>query len=393
MSLASVGPEVQSWMTLEDGDFKLAKRDPSTCNDTGSMSESSAPTRSPGSNGDSSGSGGGSYGVDSKDSGSGGVDTKDDFDDFSTCADASRPLLPSLLRQGPSHSIGSAGHNDGTCKPCAFYCFSECGCRDGENCVFCHLFHKSKLRQRKDTWKKGRKSMHKERIDRRRNEDQHEPVSNISGCDEMPVRVPVPVASTSHTVGSVSKLKPKLAYILDQPDTPIPPFVPEYCPSVSQEFEQVCYSWSTSLPSPHLKPALPIGHVQPNFANAYGGPQPLAMATDAGALWTGATNSLNGGQNKECFFYTPSDVVIAVGQSVELLPTINRSGPLLFAVAPALPPGLELDTWSGLIHGAADEAAEGDGTYFVTVCEPLLDVTNIRLAMLRINVVDDDVRE
>jgi len=236
--------------------------------------------------------------------------------------------------------------------------------------------------------------MHKERIDRRRNEQSHiepvsnikqhmEPVSNISGCDEMPVRISVPTASTSHRVGSVAKLKPKLAYILDEPDTPIPPFVPEYCPSIAQQFEDVCYSWSTPFPNAHLKPALPIGHVQPNFASAYGVPLAPAMETDAGDLWTP-------GQG---FFYTPSEVVIAVGQNVEILPTINRAGPLLFAVAPALPAGLELDTWSGLIHGTADEAAEGDGTYFVTVCEPLLDVTNIRLAMIRINVVDDDVQE
>mmetsp|Transcript_32541 Transcript_32541/g.74349 ORF Transcript_32541/g.74349 Transcript_32541/m.74349 type:complete len:412 (-) Transcript_32541:77-1312(-) len=59
----------------------------------------------------------------------------------------------SLERHGPSRSLGSAGHPD-ACKPCAFYCYSLCGCRNGPDCIFCHLFHESKLRQRREEWKR-----------------------------------------------------------------------------------------------------------------------------------------------------------------------------------------------------------------------------------------------
>jgi len=54
----------------------------------------------------------------------------------------------SLLRDGPMDSIGSGGHPD-DCKPCAFYCYSFRGCREGSDCVFCHMFHESRLCQRR----------------------------------------------------------------------------------------------------------------------------------------------------------------------------------------------------------------------------------------------------
>jgi hypothetical protein len=46
-------------------------------------------------------------------------------------------------------TVGSAGHNLGICKPCAF--FHSKGCQNGVNCTFCHLcLHGEKKRRQKD---------------------------------------------------------------------------------------------------------------------------------------------------------------------------------------------------------------------------------------------------
>merc|ERR1712194_820666 len=43
-------------------------------------------------------------------------------------------------------TVGSAGHNFGTCKPCAF--FHSRGCENGVQCSFCHLCAPGEKRQR-----------------------------------------------------------------------------------------------------------------------------------------------------------------------------------------------------------------------------------------------------
>lgn len=99
-------------------------------------------------------------------------------DDNGTEASQARKF-PSLSRQGPSFSVGSLDHPNG-CKPCAFYCFSDSGCRDSDACTFCHLFHTSKLRQRRESWKKSRKTMYQERQETRRGRS----YNDQSGSDE-----------------------------------------------------------------------------------------------------------------------------------------------------------------------------------------------------------------
>jgi len=72
-----------------------------------------------------------------------------------TSAEASRPVL-SLAEALPEPelgspempSVGSVGHWNGTCKPCAFMAR---GCTSGVNCPFCHLCDvNEKKRRRKD---------------------------------------------------------------------------------------------------------------------------------------------------------------------------------------------------------------------------------------------------
>jgi len=63
---------------------------------------------------------------------------------------------PTLQRSGEQPTIGGASHPNG-CTPCAFYCFKRSGCRKGEDCMYCHMSHISKQRQRSDQWKKGQR--------------------------------------------------------------------------------------------------------------------------------------------------------------------------------------------------------------------------------------------
>jgi len=77
------------------------------------------------------------------------------FTDFASDK-TSDGAFPTLASHGPSFSIGSSQHNANDCKPCAYYCFSLTGCRDKDACTYCHLSHVSGIRKKKDAWKKDR---------------------------------------------------------------------------------------------------------------------------------------------------------------------------------------------------------------------------------------------
>lgn len=51
-------------------------------------------------------------------------------------------------RPAPSHSLGSAGHGTGECKPCAWY-YKPQGCSMGSGCDFCHLCDAGEIKIRK----------------------------------------------------------------------------------------------------------------------------------------------------------------------------------------------------------------------------------------------------
>lgn len=48
----------------------------------------------------------------------------------------------------PAPSLGALGHEDGTCKPCAWY-WRQKGCSKAEECDFCHLCDEFALKTRK----------------------------------------------------------------------------------------------------------------------------------------------------------------------------------------------------------------------------------------------------
>ncbi|CAE7654059.1 SLC8A1 [Symbiodinium sp. CCMP2456] len=42
-----------------------------------------------------------------------------------------------------------AAHNRGECKPCAYFLYKTDGCRNSENCPYCHLCRKGEIKRRK----------------------------------------------------------------------------------------------------------------------------------------------------------------------------------------------------------------------------------------------------
>merc|ERR1719502_970540 len=58
----------------------------------------------------------------------------------------SEALPEPILGSNEMPTVGSAGHNLGTCKPCAF--FHTRGCGNGLQCAFCHLCPPEEKRKR-----------------------------------------------------------------------------------------------------------------------------------------------------------------------------------------------------------------------------------------------------
>eukprot|EP00435_Cladocopium_sp_Y103_P010133 s2909_g2.t1 len=42
-----------------------------------------------------------------------------------------------------------AAHNRGECKPCAYFLYKADGCRNSDNCPYCHLCRKGEIKRRK----------------------------------------------------------------------------------------------------------------------------------------------------------------------------------------------------------------------------------------------------
>jgi len=65
--------------------------------------------------------------------------------------DTSATLKISLTDTLGLWSIGSACHETGTCKPCAFLWkdLKQPGCQNGQDCVFCHLCPPGEVKKRK----------------------------------------------------------------------------------------------------------------------------------------------------------------------------------------------------------------------------------------------------
>jgi len=91
------------------------------------------------------------------------VSSADSAGEFSAAAAAGEPLAVPFpgeaaptLGSAAMPTIGSQGHFNGTCKPCAFV--NTKGCKDGEQCNFCHLCEPGEKKRRKKVKNMQRKS-------------------------------------------------------------------------------------------------------------------------------------------------------------------------------------------------------------------------------------------
>jgi len=317
----------------------------------------------------------------------------------------------SLQRDGPSASCGSTGHPE-QCKPCAFYCYSLRGCRNGDGCVFCHLFHESKLQQRREEWKRAQR----EKRGRMRKNAREEAQASVVASQAVE-STPAPAQPT--LIHHTAKVKPTFlqgvsATMEDQEERPVAKvaYVREGEPAkeLSVGAQQSPFRKNAAAaavkagaagtaPGTSLggqkKQKKPLKPQKPAAQDSLGTPMHVPALFDTMNPMTnpmavpGMTNGMNGNMPMDFFSYTPSSVVVGVGQAVELWPPVPiLSAGMLFAVSPALPRGLALDKNTGLIAGTAQEGTDGSKQYFVTACNPRAVVPSIRVSMVDIKVIN-----
>mmetsp|Transcript_9327 Transcript_9327/g.24059 ORF Transcript_9327/g.24059 Transcript_9327/m.24059 type:complete len:452 (-) Transcript_9327:343-1698(-) len=322
--------------------------------------------------------------------------------------------LPTLGKDGPVNSSGSTGHPD-NCKPCAFYCFSLRGCRNGVECAYCHLFHESKLRQRREEWKKSQRDKRRKHLPQRAGElasTDAETSAEVPDSDRGP---PNPQSV------------PSVAYAAEggaPPPVPIHALAPS--PRAEPNVEVKRRVPEASVPAAALAAAAAPARTEvPVAMQAWCNPTvPVTMPCDIGS--TTSANSavvVNGGVPTrlpwpqaqpppqpqpqrypqappartgdaalgplEVFTYTPSAAVIGIGQTLELWPPVHMaSAGMVFAVSPELPKGLLLDERMGLVYGKAERTTEGLVKYYITACEPGDSSLAVKLAVVGLRVMD-----
>lgn len=311
----------------------------------------------------------------------------------------------SLQRDGPSTSCGSTGHPD-QCKPCAFYCYSLRGCRNGDGCVFCHLFHESKLQQRREEWKRAQREK-RGRMRKNAREDSQGSVVASQAVKSAPTLI--------HHTAKAAQVNPTFlqgvsANMEDQEERPVAKvaYVREGEPAkeLSVGAQQIPFRKNAAAAAAKVgvagnasgtslggqkKQKKPLKPMKTATQDHLGTPMHVPAAFDNmnPMAVPGMMNGVNGNMPMDFFSYRPSSVVIGVGQAVELWPPVHiLSAGMLFAVSPALPRGLALDKNTGLIAGIAQEGTDGSRQYFVTACNPRAVVPSIRVSMVDIKVIN-----
>mmetsp|Transcript_51076 Transcript_51076/g.94479 ORF Transcript_51076/g.94479 Transcript_51076/m.94479 type:complete len:391 (+) Transcript_51076:150-1322(+) len=297
----------------------------------------------------------------------------------------------SLTRNGPEASAGSKGHPD-LCTPCAFYCFSLCGCRSGPDCSYCHMFHESRVQQRRQEWKRKRqerrvkgkaaaqaRASSKEDISMLEfEEDAMEAMAGV--IDDLPM--------------TSMPLKTVLAAMSADPQDrkcmlPTQPRLPPGLHDVEQLAPLVLDTYTPTPPSMGANPL----KVVPFSTGLPDGTLPFRPECGSGSLFDDllfgsvapAPAPLTADDEVEpCVFsYSPGCLTLRTGQAVELAPQEALKG--LFAVLPALPKGLYINPMTGLIAGTPLEATKGLISYFVS-CSSAAGQP-IGIAMLKLQVL------
>mmetsp|Transcript_6422 Transcript_6422/g.18821 ORF Transcript_6422/g.18821 Transcript_6422/m.18821 type:complete len:492 (+) Transcript_6422:184-1659(+) len=363
------------------------------------------------------------------------------------CSESSQPL-PTLRKDGPVINSGSTGHPE-SCKPCAFYCFSLRGCRNGVECAYCHLFHESKLRQRREEWKKSQCEKRGKQRQAQRNNTSSE--QEAEACGETKVGGPDAGSAEIPTEGM---LVPKVAYTIEEVAAPSRIHgaqAPQHAPQGG-----VAVGAAALPPSPSkagwcgasrpvgspvgvggepaagrhahvLAPAVPEARQRRTARDAerHDGERHEGQAMKDKLLTHSSLTQGSGGVTigrgipkrsqqqpppipqpqrqvttlagldaglpphpVDVFTYTPNTAVIGVGQTIELWPPVHiASAQMVFAVSPELPKGLMLDERMGLVHGTALEATLGMVKYYIMACEPGDTSLRVKMSVIDLGVM------
>mmetsp|Transcript_51919 Transcript_51919/g.163016 ORF Transcript_51919/g.163016 Transcript_51919/m.163016 type:complete len:419 (+) Transcript_51919:104-1360(+) len=262
--------------------------------------------------------------------------------------------LPSLRKDGPSVSRGGQGHPD-DCKPCAFYCFSLRGCRNGGSCPYCHLFHESRLRQRREEWKCT------QREKRRRQREKKDVARTDAPVSAQQAPFPEP--------------PPGLA-----PIEPLPPPSAQTGQTTAEQALPIqrgagaAACAATAAPQGWPEPTVPGEGLQWNLVQ-----RAARSAAEA--------EQVSKGEEMEFFSYTPASLVVSAGDVVEFWPPAKLAlMGLIFAISPELPAGLAIDEHVGVIYGKAREGMDSSMTFFVAACKPSDPAFNVKIAMVSLRV-------
>lgn len=228
-----------------------------------------------------------------------------------------KPLLTqqeaTLRCNGEQPTLGSTGHPD-ECKPCAFYCFSLRGCTRGPECTYCHMYHESKLRQRREEWKRHQRMKHGK--------------AGHQACD-------TPVHSIERAASTLTELSERES-------------------SQRHEQYQMCLSkissWADAMQD----------------ENMHGTEGGLSTAQEE---MLESTNVLTADSSSHRFAYNLQSCILALGQEVELAPVglPNWGTHVKLTIRPALPCGLQMDAATGVIKGAAMKETPGADAVVYTV--------------------------
>lgn len=289
---------------------------------------------------------------------------------------------PSLVSHGPLVSAGSSLHPHG-CKPCAYFCFSMCGCREGDACSFCHLNHVSGTRKKKEAWKKDRAERTRKKVPSQPTRCQEPPNTKVFSKDSRMVQQPpiqqAPVSSVCPSVQPEQRLgghDEHMAHLYDL-------LAADDRMANLRNLLAVCKEEQNQG----------IG-VRSGAVAAVPGPLPISREKDSARFslvdshraFSSPSPACPKGVSPNTFSYSQREVVASVWQKIHLFPLTANRVPLVFAVAPELPSGLTIDKFSGVISGIPQRPTDGPATYFVTSCEPQ-KVNNVKVACVHINVI------
>mmetsp|Transcript_68965 Transcript_68965/g.165495 ORF Transcript_68965/g.165495 Transcript_68965/m.165495 type:complete len:397 (+) Transcript_68965:145-1335(+) len=300
-------------------------------------------------------------------------------------AGSTGPRFPSLVRNGPEKSTGSVGHPD-ECTPCAFYCFSLCGCRSGPDCGYCHMYHESRVQQRRQEWKRKRQERRtrSKQVAQARAALENDMAWQMDDCedgeaDEEEATTLVPEMEAQEQDWT-QLTQQNAALLMDLPRLP-PGLEDMKCPSPGLPTTPLMQSVA---PSPFRIEPLKVTPTAAGLPGSFG-PSPRSGFFNGlmpqPALMAPAPQE----EDEDSFVFTYSQpcVTCCIGQPVEIVPKVRGMGGV-FAVSPALPKGLIINPLTGCIAGVPQEATAGLVSYFVSYSSPAGEHVGIAMLKMRI---------